>query len=95
MLTLSAPICPEAGEGVQPLAAAGRGVTRAALRDCLVAGVEVGELRSDGDLEGLVALFDGFLLGVSIQVRDGVPQTAIEAAVGCIMAAWDAYGVRR
>lgn len=94
MLTLSAPICPEAGEGVQPLAAAGRGVTRAALRDCLMAGVEAGALRPDADLEGLVALFDGFLLGVSIQVCDGVPQAAIEAAVNCAMAAWDAYGVR-
>lgn len=95
MLTLSAPISPDGEEGVQPLAAAGRAVTRAALRDCLLAGVEAGELRRDASLEGLVALFDGFLLGVSIQVRDGVPQAAIEAGVDSAMMAWDACAARR
>ena len=91
MLTLSAPISPESGGGAQSVAAAGRGVTRVALRDCLQAGVAQGELNAQADLEGLTALYDGFLLGVSIQVRDGVPLAAIEAAVTCALAAWDVY----
>lgn len=95
MLTLSAPIDAHAGGEARAVAADGRAVTRAALRDCLQAGVEAGELRRDADLQGLTALFDGFLLGVSIQVRDGVPLAAIEAGVGCALAAWDACAARR
>lgn len=91
MLTLSAPISPESGGGAQSVAAAGRGVTRAALRECLQAGLAQGELAAQADLEGLTALYDGFLLGVSIQVRDGVPLAAIEAAITCALAAWDVY----
>lgn len=94
MLTLSAPIDAQAGGNARALAANGRGVTRAALRDCLQAGVDAGELQPDADLQGLTALFDGFLLGVSIQVRDGVPLAAIEAGIGCALAAWDACAVR-
>lgn len=94
MLTLSAPISAESG-GAQSVAAAGRSVTRAALRDCLMAGVAQGQLAATADLEGLTALYDGFLLGVSIQVRDGVPLAAIEAAVSCALAAWDACGTTR
>ena len=59
------------------------------------AGVEAGALRRDADLQGLTALFDGFLLGVSIQMRDGVPLAAIEAGVGCALVAWDACAARR
>ena len=89
MLTLSAPISAESG-GVQSMAAAGRGVTRAALRECLQAAVAQGQLAAHADLEGLSALYDGFLLGVSIQVRDGVALSAIEAAVTYALAALDA-----
>lgn len=99
MLTLSAPISAltgqGAGEGAHAVAAAGRAVTREALRDCLQAGVDAGELAPGADLQGLVALYDGFLLGVSIQLRDGVPMGAIEAAVTCALAAWDAYRPKR
>lgn len=94
MLTLSAPFDAQAGGGAWAEAAHGRGVTRAALRDCLQAGVEAGALTPDADLQGLTALFDAFLLGVSIQVRDGVPPAAIEASVGCALAAWDACAIQ-
>lgn len=94
MLTLSAPFSSGPGNGAQEgahaVAAAGRAYTREVLRDCLQAGVNAGDLASGADLPGLLALYDGFLLGVSIQVRDGVPMAAIEAAVTSAMAAWDA-----
>lgn len=94
MLTLSATIGSQAGAAVRDLTAAGRSVTRTALRDCLQAGVAAGALAPDADLQGLTALFDAFLLGVSIQARDGVPLAAIGASVTCVLAAWDAHSAR-
>jgi len=95
MLALSATVGPASGAGVLSLTAAGRGVTREALRDCLQAGVDTGDLAADTDLEGLTALYDGFLLGVAIQARDGVPRTAIDAGLTCALAAWDANASKK
>lgn len=76
---------------MQALTAAGRGVTRAAILACLQASVDEGMLSAQADLQGLTALFDASLLGVSIQARDGAPLAAIEAGVAAALAASDAH----
>lgn len=90
MLTLSATIGSGLGAGARQVTAAGRSITRAALKECLEDGIEKKSLSGNADLQGLTALYDGLLLGISIQARDGVPFAALESAISCALSAWDA-----
>jgi AcrR family transcriptional regulator len=89
MLTLSAMVSSEAGAPTRDLTRAEREITRQALQRCIAAGVGVGELDPTTDIAGLTALYDGLVLGISIQARDGVPADTLRAAIGHAMAAWD------
>jgi len=51
--------------------------------------VNAGDLDPGADVAGLVALYDGLVLGISIQARDGIPAETIRAAIRHAMAAWD------
>lgn len=88
MITLSAMISSEAGASVLALTRSERDATRQALHRCIAAGVRAGDLDPAVDVAGLVALYDGLLLGISIQARDGVSPDAIRAGVKHAMAAW-------
>ncbi len=88
MVTLSATISSEAGAAIRALTRTERDVTRQALRRCITAGVSAGDLDPTTDVAGLVALYDGLMLGISIQARDGVPASAIRAGIRHAMAAW-------
>lgn len=90
MLALSATIGSNLGAGARLVTATGRGVTRAALKDCLQDGIDKKALSRNANLQGLTALYDGLLLGISIQARDGVPLAAMESAISCALSAWDA-----
>ncbi|RYD25883.1 MAG: TetR/AcrR family transcriptional regulator [Lysobacteraceae bacterium] len=89
MLTLSAMVSSEAGAPTRDLTRAEREITRQALQRCIAAGVSVGDLNPTTDIAGLTALYDGLVLGISIQARDGVPADTLRAAIGHAMAAWD------
>ena len=89
MLTLSAIISSEAGAPTRALTHAGREITRQALQRCIAAGVSAGDLEPTTDVAGLAALYDGLVLGISIQARDGVSAETLRAGIGHAMAAWD------
>lgn len=89
MVTLSAMISSEASEPIRALTRSERDVTRKALYRCISAGVSAGDLDSATDVEGLVALYDGLMLGISIQARDAVPPNAIRSGIKHAMAAWE------
>ncbi|MFF7651107.1 TetR/AcrR family transcriptional regulator [Streptomyces sp. NPDC007983] len=85
---------PEAGEAARKAVAARRGVDRARIRECVVRGIGAGHLAEDTDVDGATAMIHGFLLGVSTQVRDGVPARDLHAAADALLATWDATGRR-
>ena len=64
--------------------------TRSGFIACVQRGVDSGELRADIDVRALATVFDAFLLGLSTLARDGVRHALMDAAVGGVMAAWDA-----
>ena len=79
---------PENGH-LQALVTIERQRTREAIRDCIDRALETGELRRDADAVGLTALVEALLVGMSIQVRDGVSLAVIEAAVSNLLQLWD------
>jgi AcrR family transcriptional regulator len=89
MLILSATVCSEANAPVMALTADERAATREALLECVRRGVASGELKKETDTAGLAAMFNGLLLGFSVQARDGVPADALDAAVTSALGAWD------
>ena len=89
MLTVSALVSSEAGAPIRALTHAERETTRHALRRCIVAGVGAGDLDAATDVAGLTALYDGLVLGISVQARDGVAAETLRASIGHAMAAWD------
>ncbi|MBD8637864.1 TetR/AcrR family transcriptional regulator [Sphingomonas sp. CFBP 13733] len=94
MVTLSSTICSVDGESVQALTLAERVANRAAIRACVDAAIEDGTLRHDTNPAGLTTLFDGFLVGLSLQARDGVSHEDLDAGVTQALAAWDANSGR-
>ncbi len=48
-------------------------------------------LRADTDVAGLAALFEGVLLGLSIQALDGATPACLDAAVTGALTVWDAH----
>lgn len=89
MVALSATVCSENGAPVQAITAAERRANREAIAACVGDGVETGALRPDTDVPGLAALFEGLLVGLSIQARDGIPGKIIDGAITQAMKAWD------
>jgi AcrR family transcriptional regulator len=89
MMTLSAIVSSEAGAPTRALTRAEREITRQALQRCIAAGVSAGDLEPTTDIAGLTALYDGLVLGISIQARDGVSAETLRGAIRHAMAAWD------
>ena len=89
MITLSATVGSAELDRLRTLTATERAANREALGACVRAGIETGELRPDTDAAGLAALFDGLLMGFSIQAVDQVPASALDGAVTGALAAWD------
>lgn len=91
MLVLSAANAAPENTHLQALVAAERGRTRDAIRCGVERAVASGALPPGTDAEGLATLADALLVGMSVQARDGVPHTAIEAAVSSLLQLWDMY----
>ncbi len=89
MMTVSALVSSEAGAPIRALTSAERETTRQALRRCIAAGVNAGDLDPATDVAGLTALYDGLVLGISVQARDGIGAETLRASIGHAMAAWD------
>ena len=89
MITLSATVGSAELDAPRVLAAAERAANRNAFGACVRAGIETGELRPDADAAGLAALFEGLLVGFSIQAVDQVPASALDGAITGALAAWD------
>ena len=94
MITLSSTICSVDGGSVQALTLAERAANREAIRACVDAAIKDGTLRHDINPAGLTTLFDGVLVGLSIQARDGVSHADLDAGVTHALAAWDANAGR-
>ncbi|WP_354291481.1 TetR/AcrR family transcriptional regulator [Sphingomonas sp. PvP055] len=88
MVTLSATICSDASASIKALTHSERCATRQALHRCITAGVQSGDLDPATDVAGLVALYDGLLLGIAIQARDGLAPSTIRSGIGFALAAW-------
>ncbi|MBB5370056.1 MULTISPECIES: TetR/AcrR family transcriptional regulator [unclassified Janthinobacterium] len=85
--TMSAPT-PEHAAVAEPLAQS-RARSRAGFVHCVERGIASGELTAAADPHFVAAIFDGFLLGVSIQARDGVAYPVLDAAIKQLMVVWD------
>ncbi len=85
-----ASIFSEDGASAQALTLAERAENRKAIRACVETAIDEGMLRREADPAGLATLFEGFLVGLSIQARDGVSTQDLDAAVTQAMTAWDA-----
>jgi AcrR family transcriptional regulator len=85
---MSAP-SPENAEVTQALTQS-RARTRAGIKACIERGIASGELGAHTDVQGLTAVFDSFLTGISTLARDGVSLRIINAAITAILSTWDA-----
>lgn len=75
---------------LQAQMAAERQRNRQGMHDCIRRAIAGGSLRPDTDANALAAMFDTFLVGISIQARDGVLLAMLEAGVTETMRMWDA-----
>ncbi|AUL46937.1 TetR family transcriptional regulator [Bordetella trematum] len=81
LLVLSASTSSPENQHLQQLLARQRARTHDGLRRCVQRAVDAGELPADTDVRALTAVFQTFLNGLSLQARDGVPGTVLDAAV--------------
>ena len=93
MVVLSAANMSPENAHVQALVAAERGRTRDGIGRRVAQAIRSGELHPGTDVEGLATLVDALLVGMSVQSRDGVTGTAIDAAVSTLLRLWDANRV--
>jgi AcrR family transcriptional regulator len=66
-----------------------RARTRAGIVSCIERGIAQGELSPDTDSRVTAAVFDSFLLGLSVLARDGVRLAVLDAAISKIIRVWD------
>ena len=84
----SAASCSSEAAGVQRLVAEVRDAYHGAIRDCVERAVRLGQLSDKRDLGALAAAFNGFLVGISTQARDGVSRSVLQSAATEIMLLW-------
>ena len=89
MVVLSTTNASPENDHLQAFVAAERQRTRNAIRRCVERATAAGELRQDADVVGLAVLAEALLVGMSVQVRDGVSRASIEAAVSNLLQLWD------
>lgn len=85
---------PEAVD-VQQFVADIRHANHTAIRDCVKRAKRLGELPAELDSAAFAAMFNGFLLGLSVQARDGVDRSTLNTAVSEIMSLWPVTKARR
>lgn len=70
-----------------------RSANRDAIVACINRAIASGELPVSIDSAALAAMFDSFLMGISILARDGASLSTLDAAITHIMSTWDALRV--
>lgn len=93
MVTLSATIGSDQTTALKGLTAAERQANREAIVLCVTAAIENGTLPANVDTVGLAAMFDGFLLGISLLARDGMTGDVLNGAITNAMRAWDVLAI--
>ena len=91
MVVLSAANASPENAHLQALVAAERGRTREAIRHCINRSVALRELRPGVGADGLATLADALLVGMSVQARDGVSRTEIDAAISTLLDLYDSH----
>ena len=94
LVALAAGACSPGGGRVLAALAEKRARNLASLRARVSAAAEAGGLPADVDAVGLATMFNTFLTGMATQARDGVPLSALDAAVSNLMAVWDALAAK-
>ncbi|TCP30139.1 TetR/AcrR family transcriptional regulator [Sphingomonas sp. BK235] len=74
--------------GLNALTADERARNRALIGQCVREALAIGELKPGVEPDGVAALLDGLLLGISIMARDGVPRDTINAAISSGFSDW-------
>lgn len=95
LLVLSTVTCSAESRHIQAFLAEERERNRTALLDCVSRAIAVGQLPRDTDPLAFATMFNTFLIGLSIQARDGVPLAAMELSISQLMQGWDSLAVPR
>ena len=95
LVTLATTTTSEENRHLQALLAKERDGNRAALRALVERGIAAGDLRRETSAEAVASMYDGFLVGLTTQARDGVPFSILDAAITEIMGVWDHHGRKR
>jgi AcrR family transcriptional regulator len=82
--------CSEESKAISRPLAEARTVNRAGIKACVERAIAAGELPATVASEALAAVFDSFLLGLSVLARDGASLETLDAAVTQVMTVWDA-----
>jgi TetR/AcrR family transcriptional repressor for divergent bdcA len=88
-VTLSATNCSPDNRHLRALLEQERERNRAALAGCIQRAVDEGELSDSTDVSTLTTLFSSFLLGISLEARDGTEHQQLDAAASQLMQIWD------
>ncbi len=88
MAVLSGFNCFGDNSAVEAEVAQARKITGAAIVECVMAGVETGELPPKTDCAALAQTIDTFLKGVAIQTRDGATAEALHRSADLLMQLW-------
>ncbi|MBW4789303.1 TetR/AcrR family transcriptional regulator [Alcaligenes faecalis] len=90
LLVLSVSTCTPENEHLQKFLAEQRARTRDGFHHCVQRAVDAGDLPKDTNVKALAENYHCFLLGLSIQARDGVSGAVLDAAITEAMRSWDA-----
>ncbi|MFE7116869.1 TetR/AcrR family transcriptional regulator [Streptomyces sp. NPDC057654] len=74
--------------GVRAAVASRREANRKGIKACVERGVAAGELDARTDADSATALIHTFLLGLSTQLRDGVPAATLHTSVDMLLTVW-------
>ncbi|WP_436898886.1 TetR/AcrR family transcriptional regulator [Acinetobacter gyllenbergii] len=89
LLVLSTATCSPENIHIQQLLTQHRLTTRDRFTQCIQRAVDTGELTADTNIDAYATSIYSFLLGISIQARDGVSNACLDAAITEIMCHWD------
>ncbi|MCH7315017.1 TetR/AcrR family transcriptional regulator [Acinetobacter sp. ANC 3882] len=90
LLVLSAGACSPENERIQKFLSKQRAKTREKFQQCIQRAVDTLSLPADTEVCAYAASLHSFLLGLSMQARDGVSGTVLNHAVTELMHDWDA-----
>ncbi|WP_082712281.1 TetR/AcrR family transcriptional regulator [Vibrio tritonius] len=94
MAVLAGLNCDDDNQAICRVSEQARHQTRQALVRCVQRGVEQHELSEKTDVLSFAMVFDSFLKGLSIEIRDGATLATLTQALDFIMTMWDCHACR-